>query len=128
MSPSAELNFRQVSSWLQAPNLTFLRAGPLWNVPVVTSGESRRGRGKIGVGDKEVQTTMYKINITRIYYTTQGIQPIFDNNYKWSITFKNCESQRCTSETYIILYNYTWNFFWFQKIQSKKKTKKQKKT
>ena len=30
------------------------------------------------------------------------------NNYKWSITFKNCESQYCTPVTYIILHsNYT---------------------
>ena len=29
---------------------------------VVTTGEKEVGRGKIGVGDEEVQTTMYKIN------------------------------------------------------------------
>ena len=29
---------------------------------------------------------------TRIYCTTWGIQPVFYNNYKWSITFKNCDS------------------------------------
>ena len=33
---------------------------------------------------------------------------IFYNNYKWSITFKNCGSLYCTPITYIILYiNYT---------------------
>ena len=43
-----------------------------------------------------------------IHCTTQGIQLIFYNNYKWSITFKNCESLYCTLVIYIILYiNYT---------------------
>ena len=32
------------------------------NKRVVTSWERERGRGKIGVGDEEVQTTMYKID------------------------------------------------------------------
>ena len=41
---------------------------------------------------------------TRIYCTTWGIQPVFYNNYKWSITFKNCESLYCILVTYIILY------------------------
>ena len=37
--------------------------------------------------------------------------PIFYNNYKWSINFKNCESQYRTPLTYIILYiNYTSTF------------------
>ena len=41
-----------------------------------------------------------------MYYTTQGIQSILYNNYKWSIAIKNCESPYCT--TYITLYiNYT---------------------
>ena len=31
-----------------------------------------------------------------IYWTTQGVEPIFYNNYKWRITFKNCESLYCT--------------------------------
>ena len=33
----------------------------------------------------------------------QGIQPIFYSNYKWNLTFKNCESLYCTPEAYIIL-------------------------
>lgn len=32
-----------------------------------------------------------------------GIEPIF-SNYKWSATFKNCESLCCTPETCIISY------------------------
>ena len=43
-----------------------------------------------------------KKKATRIYCITQGIQPIFYNNYKWRITFKNCESLYCTSVTYNI--------------------------
>ena len=43
-----------------------------------------------------------------MYCTTQEIQPIFYNNYKWSIIFKSCESLYCTPVTYIILHiNYT---------------------
>ena len=49
----------------------------------------------------KVQTPMYKINKLH-RYTTQGIQPIFYNNYKWSITFKNEESLYCTPETYLV--------------------------
>ena len=35
-------------------------------------------------------------------YTVKGggYKPIFYNNYKWSITFKNCESLYFTSVTY----------------------------
>ena len=32
------------------------------------------------------------------------IEPVFYNNYKWSISFKNCESLYCTPLTYLILY------------------------
>ena len=39
--------------------------------------------------------------------TAQGIQPIFYNNFTWSIIYKNIESLYCT-ETNIVLYvNYT---------------------
>ena len=48
---------------------------------------------------------MYKKkNKLQGYLTAQGIQPMFYKNYKWDITFKNCESLRCTLETYIRLY------------------------
>ena len=40
---------------------------------------------------------------TNTYCTRWGIWPIF-YNYKWSTTFKNCESLYCTPVTYIILY------------------------
>ena len=73
------------------------------NKLVVTSGEREGGRGKIGVGEEQEQTTMYKIGKVQEYIVQQGIQPIFYNNYKWSITFKNCESLCCTPETYITL-------------------------
>ena len=52
----------------------------------------------------------------------QGTQPIFYNNYKWSVTFKNCESLCCTPVTYIILYiKYTSIY---KKLKKKKKKKK----
>ena len=77
------------------------------NKPVVTSREKGEGRKDRGKGLKG--TNYHVLNkITRIYYTTQGIQPICYNNSKQDITFKNCESLCCTLETYIILYlNYT---------------------
>lgn len=36
----------------------------------------------------QVHTTGYKIG-SRVYYITQGIYPIFCNNCKWIVTFKN---------------------------------------
>ena len=47
------------------------------------------------------------IYTTRIYCKTQGIEPIFYNNYHWNITFKNCESLYCIPVPYAILYNYS---------------------
>ena len=41
----------------------------------------------------------------RIYWITRGIEPIFYDNYKWSITFNNCESLYYTPVTYLILYS-----------------------
>ena len=50
--------------------------------------EDRGGRGNIWVGELEVQTIRYQISY-KCFCTIQRIQPIFHNNYKWSITFKN---------------------------------------
>ena len=55
------------------------------------------GQGSVGVEDEEVQTITYKINYKDILYNT-GRQPIFYDNYKWNVTFKNCEP--------LILYTY----------------------
>ena len=46
------------------------------------------GEGQYRARELEVQTTVYKINELQGYIITQGIQPIFYNNYKWSITLK----------------------------------------
>ena len=43
---------------------------------MVTSGEKEVGRGNIGVGDYEVQTTMYKISYKDILYDTGNITTI----------------------------------------------------
>ena len=67
---------------------------------VVTNGEREEERGKIGVGDKELQTPMYKINKLQGYIVQH--REIFYNNFKWSIIYKNCESC-CTPKTSIIL-------------------------
>jgi len=52
---------------------------------------------------KKCKLPMCKINDARIYCTAQGIQPIFYNNFKWNITFKNCKPLCCIPETYINL-------------------------
>lgn len=49
--------------------------------------EVRKGKRK--VGDKEVQTTVYKINVTKIQCTAQEIYPISYSNYEWNIIYKN---------------------------------------
>ena len=46
---------------------------------------------------------------TRMYCTTWGIEPIFCNNYKWSIILKNCESLYCTPVTYKIVHQLYFN-------------------
>ena len=52
---------------------------------------SREKEGAIqGQGSKRYKLR-YKVSQKDIL-CTQGIQPIFYNNYKWSIIFKNCES------------------------------------
>ena len=61
------------------------------NKVMVTSAERERGRGNISLGEQEVQTTKYKINYEAILYNKE-LYTTFYNNYKWSITFKNCES------------------------------------
>ena len=33
---------------------------------------------------------------------------MFNDNYKWNLTFKNCESPCCTPVTYIIMYKEGW--------------------
>ena len=44
---------------------------------------------------------MYKMDKLKEYILQhREIQPIFYNNYKWSIIFKNCESLCCIPETY----------------------------
>lgn len=51
------------------------------------TSDQRGQRGRIGVGECEVQTIGYKID-SMIYCTTRGIQSIFCNNYEWKVTFK----------------------------------------
>ena len=78
------------------------------NKLVVTNGEKRGRRGSIegGKGSKRYKQLGIKY-ITRIYCTTQGIEPIFYNNFQWSIAFKNNESLQCTPVTYSVENNYT---------------------
>ena len=72
---------------------------------MVISEEREGGRGKVGVGDSEVQTTMYKISkLQRCIVYHRDYSQYFYHNYKWNITFKYCESLHCVRETYIILY------------------------
>ena len=46
------------------------------NKIVVTIGEGEGGREKIGAGNKEVQTTMYKIIYEHVLYNTGNIANI----------------------------------------------------
>ena len=70
---------------------------------MVTNVEGERRWGKIGVPDSEVQTAMYKKRSYKdILYSTGNLTNIY-NNFKWSLTFKNCESLYYTSKTYNIL-------------------------
>ena len=64
-----------------------------------------RGKGeenKKDVREQQIQTTLYTMNKPQRYIVqhratehehtyTQGIQPIFYNNFKWSIIYKNIE-------------------------------------
>ena len=52
----------------------------------------------IGTGDQEGQTTIFTLS-KRINCIAQRIQPIFDNNYKWSVIYKNIESLGPIPET-----------------------------
>ena len=57
-----------------------------------TSGfQQKDGRREL----REMQTIRCKISY--------GMQEIFYNNYKWSTTFKSCESLYCTPVTYNIV-------------------------
>ena len=72
-----------------------------------TSGQQwgeEAGRGKVGGGDQEVQTTMYKINKLKGYIAQHREYSQYNNNkFKWSITYKNIESLCCIPETNKIL-------------------------
>ena len=48
-----------------------------------------QGRGKIKGWEGERYILLGVRYVTKIYGTTQGIWPIFYNNCKWSVTFKN---------------------------------------
>ena len=55
----------------------------------------------LGVGD-EIQTIRYKISYKDSLYNTTGNISLFYNDYKWSITLRNCESLYCILATYSI--------------------------
>ena len=73
------------------------------NTLVVTSGEGSGERQNRAWGVRSTNYYVQNKSHTRIYCAAQGIKPIFYYKYKWSITFKSCESLCCTLETYIIL-------------------------
>ena len=69
------------------------------NKLMVISREREERRGKIMIGDYETQTTVYK-NKQQEYIVQHGeIQPLFCNNLKWNIIYKNVDSLCCTPET-----------------------------
>ena len=58
------------------------------NELVVASGKSGK-RGNLGVRRGRQQDIWNKIG-SKMYCKTWGIRPIFYNNYKWKVIFKNC--------------------------------------
>ena len=71
---------------------------------MASNGEKEGEGDRMWAGDKEVKR--YKVLCiklaARIYCITGIIANIL--NYKWSITFKHCESLYCTHVTYNILH------------------------
>ena len=58
------------------------------NKKISDSQWGEEGRGNTGVGERDIQTTGYKIG-SRMHCTTQGMEPIFCNNFNWTVTFKD---------------------------------------
>ena len=52
---------------------------------------------------KDTGFSVYNKYAARIYYTAAGTEPIFYNNFKWNMIYKNTESLCCTPETNIML-------------------------
>ena len=70
------------------------------NKLVDTSGEKEEEKNKIGLGDLEVQVTIYKMDKQEGYIVQhREMQLLFCNNFKWCIIHKNIESACCTPET-----------------------------
>lgn len=89
-------------------NITRNRLAGTKNKLVVTKGDRGGGRGKIGVEDQEIQTTRHKINQLQGCTVQHRKYGYFIYNHKLTITFKNCASLCCISETDTILcINYT---------------------
>ena len=81
--------------------MTKNRLADIENKLVVTSREKEVGRDNMGEEIKRLKTIKYKISCKDILYNT-GIEPIFYNNYKWSITLKNVN--HFNVYLYLILY------------------------
>ena len=72
-----------------------------WWLP---QGRGEWGREGLGVWDYQTQTTIYRMDKQQGYIVQhREIQPLFCNNFKWSLIYKNIESLCCTPETNIIL-------------------------
>ena len=84
-------NDKEVSS-LKGRNLMFMQfQKELLRLTDTTVNSSYQWRWKVrlGVGEREAQTLGCKVCL-RMDCTTWGIQPMFSNNCKWKLTFKNC--------------------------------------
>ena len=60
-----------------------------------TGGFQRRGEleGNVGTGEQEAPAMQCETGL-RMYCPIWQIQPIFYNNCKWKVTFKNCIKKR----------------------------------
>ena len=71
-----------------------------------TSGyqeQEKRGRGNVREGFNRHKLLCIKQISLRIYCTAQRIEPIFYNDYEWTIICRKLEPLSCTAETNVIL-------------------------
>ena len=93
MKQTREYNKKETDSQVQRTNTR----GERWLLE-----EGVTERDKMEQETKRYRLLSVKQQATGVQCTAQGIQPIWRNNYKWSITFKNCDC--CAPETFKILY------------------------
>ena len=67
---------------------------------------------------KKIKPVTVSIPPLHLFAWNDGNITMFCNNYKWSITFKNCESLYCALVTCVILYSNYLSQFWTLEVQT----------